>query len=522
VTTKVNNLVTYTPGALTLQIGVIKLTNGTLDWMNGTLDEVRIFNKALSADEISETMSKGYYSATCDSKRDFASLDLQNGATLTHVGLTAQDMNQDINGNYSLADETVGDARWKKVDLVVTGDLTLETGGKIVADGLGYPGLTHGTDAVTSGHCNTSYGTVAGSYHSDGLWYGFGPAGGYASQSNNDYSHFWEWGNGGGFGGGGGTGGAGSTTYTGAYNFQNTTTNHLEWGSGGGGVGIRKSNSDDVYSGFGGSGGGAISISAASIKFLSATSKISANGNNAPAPQCNDGGDIGGTSGGGAGGVIHLMTNQLYYPPDLISTYVLPTVKSGATQGQNGQYVNNSTTNNAVYQLSAHGGNTDQGAANGGGGGWLVIEPLVSVSTAPHTDKTLMPILRPGITCRDANGNVISGKTDCFDPYGMQAGDIVQVILDITGLDNTASSLQDNRMYTPGSSDMVCQPYMPGDTDYSPFHQMWKVTNSIGSFIPDADVKSCTAGICDHASVKVDVTDGDSQVGYYCKVMRKP
>lgn len=76
----------------------------------------------------------------CDTKRRFKSLTLRNGAKLTHEAVSVSDMNQDSDNDKSIADEDAGSARWKKVDIITSGDITLEDTSEIDVDGKGYSG----------------------------------------------------------------------------------------------------------------------------------------------------------------------------------------------------------------------------------------------------------------------------------------------------------------------------------------------------------------------------------------------
>ena len=123
----------------------------------------------------------------CNTKRTMASLTLINGASFVHQPLKVlTDMAEDtaafggtVNG--SLTDNEIGWGRWKKIDLVVTGETKISLDSKISADGAGYPG---GWDATSNCQASkvtgVSYYTYPDCPRAGTPWWGggWGPGGG--------------------------------------------------------------------------------------------------------------------------------------------------------------------------------------------------------------------------------------------------------------------------------------------------------------------------------------------------------
>jgi len=230
--------------------------------------------------------------ANCDSKRHFNSLTIKNGATLAHQGVTldtftcvsgAPSIEQvgcgglfsghyyshrgvttpgDVNPDTSAE---IPEIRWKKVDLVITGDLTLISGGKIDVNGKGYPngyGPGHG---LLSGNCPDEKGCAGG--------------GGY-----------------------GGKGGQGNTAIDIGGPIYGLAGNPIDFGSGAGLIPANAACTHDY------SGGGKIKISANSITISDQSSMITANGKT-------DNDNCEWSPGGSSGGSIWLISNTTITTP---------------------------------------------------------------------------------------------------------------------------------------------------------------------------------------------------------------
>lgn len=254
-----------------------------------------------------------------DTSYDGDNLTITNGATVTIFG-SHSFTNLTINGGILTHDalipntdfdittsELTASGENKKVDLTITGTLTLESGGKIDVDGKGYPGGY----AIPN-----SYGiwnTVRPGFQA---FNGFGPGGastirsGEGAGDGRDHS-----GAGGasfrGIGGEGsgsyGDGSIGSPYIAGLPGPTYGNDTDFFAGSGGGGA---LSYDDGEYScrSWGGAGGGRVKIVANSIDFGSTSSVISANGKAAVSQNvagCES------SAGGGSGGTIWIEANSI-------------------------------------------------------------------------------------------------------------------------------------------------------------------------------------------------------------------
>jgi hypothetical protein len=119
-----------------------------------------------------------------------------------------------VDANGSLSTKTSGTARWKKVDIELTGDLNLESGGKIDVSGKGYPG-GYLSDPDGLSHLN-----------------GYGPGGGTGVRITTGSDHEIS-------GGGGGHAGKGGKSIEGygggaANSVYDLTKHQIDFGSGGG------------------------------------------------------------------------------------------------------------------------------------------------------------------------------------------------------------------------------------------------------------------------------------------------
>jgi|GEM_PF-6590528 len=312
---------------------------------------------------------------TTSGARTFKSLTLENGAVLTHQALAETDIASATN--------------LKRVDLTILGKLTISTNAKIDVTGRGYKGAS-----VTVQNCNTEEGVIyAQSYNNNSYGWGpiinIAPSGGAAFYNNVLRQSIIFTGGGGGFGGDGqlpnkvSTGG--KSYPIGIFGW--------EYGAGGGSeTAFDGSAGRNVQAYSGGNGGGAVIIKADSV-IIDATSKIQANGDKAPSPQCSDsisvggGVDGGGMSlgtgggGGGAGGYIGIQTNSFNKIPTsgtdsgtlgtAASAVAGGTANGGA--GSPGVVLAAPDVKSALasYLSAAGGTGTDRGG--GGGGGRITI-----------------------------------------------------------------------------------------------------------------------------------------------------
>lgn len=414
----------------------------------------------------------------------FKSLIVQNGGVVTHEALTVAEASScDTNGNYSILDSADPqtaeciNARNKKVDIEVEGDITLFSGGSINVDEKGYPGGHVDIDRVCQ---NNAYGP--------------GRGGDCKYQDNVS-------GNGGSFGGYGNSSfGAAFTNVGSIYNYL-SSSGELEFGSGGGAVGYNGGGGD--YAGSkGGAGGGRIMLKCGNL-ITNPGTYISADGGFG----LTIGTEINITGGGGSGGVIVVDADTINMGSETVRNSQSPsgnpyptkveglpddsgeipfkfsaTVAGGKNQtdntgndssdhyGSDGvlQIRNANNTVGSLFQMSAQGGracgryaskfcsgrdnpfdNYDTRVdGSGGGGGWIVvqkdIEQLVTIK------KALQPISRPGAPAGDCTPAV--GATNCFNPYALQKGDRIKVNLEVTNLVPGTLILTDEMLKVPYST----------------------------------------------------------------------
>lgn len=370
------------------------------------IDGVEIKAEAVAVTQGTSTdcTATGVNVASCDSRRTFTSLTIKNNGKLTHSAITIPEMSQDLDNNKSLAAETAGTARWKKVDIVVIGNgsITLESGGKIDTIGKGYPGG------------EGMYGFKDYSVRRNG----YGPGGGsgqYAGGSclpDNDHAVAGA----GSYGGSGGTSCNGRVVnaYPGTYDHTRSQSN-FDFGSGGGGV----YNPVDGYNAVveGNSGGGRISLEAKSIIINNQNSKITADGNIGTFGQDTKGSTHGGA---GSGGTIWIKTGHINYPGGTGSMIVV-TADAGFSWdynspkpiGQPGPVDINGIPNTSnIFNISARGGAAYDHGSSGGGGRILIDFP-----GEVNLKKTLSPVSRGGIP------NIQ------FNPYALQKNDIIKIDL---------------------------------------------------------------------------------------------
>lgn len=349
-------------------------------------------------------------SADCDSKRTFTNLTLQNGATVSHTNLVRlADTDQDTADygttaatNDSLADNTLGSARWKKVDIEVKGALAIDSGSGINVNEKGYPT----TDNVINDRGR-----------------GWGPAGGGDARS--DCGGDGDNGNRGGGGGYGAPGiaGCGSGSWTGQAGFPPygdrsiSDDAQFEWGSAGGW---------GRY-GRGGAGGGRVRLVVGTLSLAdSFYYPISANGGDGTTDNPRNAN----WGGGGSGGSIKIIVSR--YTGSGIQAYadghkqagshLLETLR-GTVNLVNFTYT--STTGPAILALGGFGyyNSVSPDYVGSGAGGRIYIEriaPAVTVS------KQLINVERNGVIAE-------------YNPYALQMGDIIKVQLDLSSFAGTVS-----------------------------------------------------------------------------------
>lgn len=379
------------------------------------------------------TINMGKIQVSGDTHREFTSLTVKNNAVLTHKAVTVGDMTQDITGgNESLADETTGTARWKKVDVETTGDIIFDTGGRIDVTGKGYPAATSRFENIQPDY-------------SDGR--GYGPSGGESMDihdQNDPRSR----------GAGGGNGGVGTDGYGGEHD-NNTVfrrggavntfspPSSFDFGSGGGfahahnepGGGACSSKTAEAS---GGAGAGRVKLVSTDgkIKFQNSydpfdpatdiVSSIKADGLTGGYSMTRGGGWCKGVEawawgGGGAGGQIWLEAQAIEYPGNKTGFWPAHTLANGST------IVTGEFSSNAIYNLSADG----IGSPRGGGG--VIYVKLMQLPTLKFT-KQIKPVTRSSAT----SGGIATNLTD-FNPYALQSGDKIKVEISVDNIDVTAS-----------------------------------------------------------------------------------
>lgn len=205
-----------------------------------------------------------------DTKRHFTSLTIKNNGVLTHdAPIPTTDFSTSANAPNPLTPA----GQLKKVDLAITGDVTLESGGKIDVDGKGYPSYEL--------YPVPDVGAL-----------GFGPGAGRRGTCTDDR----KCASGGGYGGEGGSGDGGSPPLGGG-----TYGSSFEPDGFGSGAGPASYGTDSI------GGGGKIKIIANSILIKDSSSKITANG----ADQLGSSSE---SPGGASGGSIWLSANTINTP----------------------------------------------------------------------------------------------------------------------------------------------------------------------------------------------------------------
>ncbi|MDZ7586681.1 MAG: hypothetical protein U0946_02910, partial [Patescibacteria group bacterium] len=351
-------------------------------------------------------------------KHKFKNLTIKNGGELTHDAVltseianpAADPLSLDLGVYLSAA------ALEKKVDLEVEGSVILESGGKIDVSGKGYPGNNWAD--------------------------GFGPGKGRYTGG--------EYGGGAGFGGVGGGGGWAGGVYPSNFISGYFEPSQFYFGSAGGGA---LADCGDPARTLGGAGGGRIYIKAGKI-VVNSGSSIVANGDKGGVAD-SVARDIFGSvvcrrsarGGGGSGGLVWLEATSFAFTASAdVTTY-----NGGANGGSIGTYNYDLTT----YGLHVNGnGERAADGTNGGGGGRIVVKK----NESRFIRKTLQPIERGG----SVNTN--------FNPYAVEAGDIIQVNIIVSGLEaNKTYDIKDNILKLPNGS-KKCVPVEGTFTDPDPLN----------------------------------------------------
>lgn len=400
--------------------------------------------------------SYGSGATNCDTKRHFASLTIKNGAILTHQAVT---VDETVAGGATIADDTTGTGRWKKIDIVTTGDVLLETSAKIDVSGKGYPG-GHVDDCENLPSPQTplnGWGPGRGLWAGFGGDWGFGAGGAYYgnggdADNDNDDSSFIS-----------GTGGIGYYS-AGLFDF----------GSGG------AAGCGDWRETQGGAGGGRVRLtgtSGSTIYFDGGY--IYANGESGT---YDDGTGNESSGGSGSGGHIELYAGEIQLPENFQTSSVRGSLGSGRTSATNGRTLFDNSiveidSNNHTYDtfsdkivITANGGWAWKRGA--GGGGMILAKPMGNnLSIA----KTLTAYNRP-YTASPLNPN--------FNPYALKVGDEILVTLNISNLVvNQQVTVTDNVLALPDST-VQCRP-IPG-TD-SPTSTTLENTKVVWTIIPTAN-----------------------------------
>lgn len=309
-----------------------------IDGQGNNLDVYADTIKVLQNEEfLGRTVCTDPANTLCDSKRKFNTLTLRNRANLTHAGLSVSELPA---VDASVLNLPASSARFKKVDIQLTGNLIIESSSKIDVSGRGYPG-------------GTNYQR------------GYGPGGGAGSAN--------QYGTGGAYGGNGGQG----SGYAGGIAYGDPGS-PLDFGSGGG---------QGYYpSGSAGAGGGRIFITANNIS-MSSGCGIFANGANGADTVY---------SGSGAGGTIVLRLTSTQ-----ISAWIEanPGAAYAGHSGTGGTVTLKKVAilgDIAAGNIAADGASTGLVTYAGSGGGGRILLRTTDLDFIPQVKKTLYPIERAG------------------------------------------------------------------------------------------------------------------------------
>ncbi len=404
----------------------------------------------------------------CDSKREFNSLQLLDGAGLTHNPIDPSEMNGDTTGNGSLADETTGSGRFKKVDLIIDDKVKLASNSSINVDKAGYPASS---STATKGYGIGGGGTVIGNGCARGSDQCLGGGAGY---------------------GGVGYAGSGSGSVGGAIvnNNQNILNDSdFEWGSAGG------------YSrqlAPGGHGGGRIRLVVAGTFEMSDDSSISANGENGQ----NTGDPHGSFGGAGSGGTIKITMSKYignnsprisaaatgYVLDNGSYTFTKNSLRGTATLvnlGSNGSagptiYSDGGFSSDGTGAFWAGGGNPN--FLGSGSGGRIYIE---QTGQGVSVKKVLEPVRRA------------DGATS-FNPYALQMGDTIEVDIWLGHFTGTISLTDDFLKQLGTTTPAICK---------------WNGTN-VSPAVSGHDNSTISW------SLDSSYSDGAKKVYYYCVVQQ--
>lgn len=391
----------------------------------------------------------GFVKVGGDSKRRFKSLSVINGATLTHSEVSVSDLSGDVINS-------TGSGRWKKVDIEVTGDIRLESGGKIDVSGKGYPGGS----ITTSPQCPAEDNL-------NGVTDGYGPGFGKKFHKRTDVDPPYA-----GAGGFGGDGGDGTIAGSGGGTYDNT----FDFGSGGGAAyAIRTGNlfgsGEDWGCSTGGNGGGRIRLIVNGELYLDASSGIYANGNPiTDGDRILEGQSVNG--GAGSGGQIILSAGKYNFA---VNNTTADVAAKGFGGGADGivRFINFS---GRAVNISASGGEMTSG---GGGGGRITI---TQTGFGSLLKKTIESVTRDG-----------SQITNNY--YDLQMGDTVTVKIDFSQMaDNHDSgatfTLTDQWLqYSEGGANYYCEPLSAGGTNSDKSTYWTGVSVSDGSKSYDCKIK---------------------------------
>ena len=438
----------------------------------------------------------------CDTKRIFESVKLIHGAVLTHENVVSSDLNNANAGQgnpNSVADDSSGSARWKKVDIVSLGNFEIKDTSNINVNGKGYPG------GNTDGHID-----------------GYGPANGFGL-SIDEEGRVGAYG--GGYRGDGGRGhcynnGSGQCTAFDGSSFEglaprpggvrNYSEIEFDFGSGGGSANQWKNNKPALTPGS--AGGGRVRIDSSSILSISTQGTITANGIDALYEHGGeeDEREIGGA---GAGGSI-VLTGKIrsasdsrvptgtlgisadggkmrqprpagqsgddarYFDQNSSYTNVARNWENAVKYGVGGDgYVANPTGKN-LTNIYANGGDSwalvlvgsEKVSIGGAGGGGNII---INDSGSPITVKKILEARRRG-------GEI---NVD-FNPYSLQKDDQVRVVILATNIEaGVPFEIEDEYLSTPDGSSL-CKPFSINDSGVdSGGSVIWSYTPSTGETI---------------------------------------
>lgn len=418
----------------------------------------------------------------CDSHRRFKSLTLEEKAILTHDAVTIPELiSDDSNSNKSLAEETTGTGRWKKVDIETVGDLIIKDTSSINVSGKGYPGgvfcNVSGSDACTGGTSTTANNRL-----------GYGPGGGYGGvlpqvlpmpycAYGASYGSFGTYKN-----------DCITLLDSGIPKYGSsdlTSPNSFEFGSGGGGLKLPVgSNSSDS----GGAGGGRIKLIVGGTFNLSSANIISANGGSSTC----FGTTPASCGGGGSGGSILVKAKHFSI------TDIGTALSIGVGQPNNPLTAQPGSVLSDVYlpiyfqAKGGDGGVSGSSQGGGGGGGRIMVKKLVNDSV-PTVKKTLTPVAR-------------DGSAADFDPYTLQKNDTIKISLEVYGV-NEIVDFKDTWLSVDADADESCS-YLAGTGS---------VNSSDWDMIPQPVVRN-DAGYSLALDQTMKDTDGKIMISYQCKV----